>query len=257
MTTRVFQTTYVDAEGRPSMEACVRASFEFCRSQGIGKVVLFTGSGEGAMFAVDHFLTRQDFASIQMVAVTPPAGKLYRSTPGDDKSAIVSSGVQPARKDFLRDMGVPVISAHMPFKVTIGSAPPAWSETAEAFGVLGGGFSLCVQAVLMACDAGEVEMGERVVAASADTSIVAIASRTELFLAPHHGLLVEHIVCRPRRFNISKPHHVALEGMGRFGTSDVLEGVATESVSQDFIDVEPTQVAQQLVLEAAEEDDDD
>jgi hypothetical protein len=255
MTTRLLQTIYVDSEGRPSMEACIRASFEFCRDHGIGKVVLFTSTGDGAMFAVDNFLTREDFSLIQMVAVTPPAGKPYRLTPDDNKSALVSSGVQPARKDFLRDMGVPVISAHMPFKVTTGASPPVWNESAEAFGVLGGGFSLCVQAVLMACDAGEVEMGERVVAASADTSIVAIASRTELFLAPHHGLLVEHIVCRPRRFNISKRHHVALEGMGQLGTAGALMSVDTGVESRDFIDVEPTEAAQQLVLGTAEEDD--
>ena len=217
MTTKRFQTIYVESEGKPSIQTCIRASFEFCRDQHIDKIILFTGAGDGAMLAVDNFLTRKDFAAIQMIAVTPPSGKRYRSDPSDETSALVASGVSPTRKEFLREMGIPVISAHMPFKVSTGTAVSAWNETAEAFGILGGGFSLCVQAVLMACDAGEVEVGERVVAVSADTSIVAIASRTELFLAPHHGLLVEHTICRPRQFNISKSQHSELAKMGQFG----------------------------------------
>lgn len=236
------------------MEACISSAFEFCRVQGINKVIIFTGTGDGAMFAVDTFLTRQEFSSIQMVAVTPPAGKLYRSMPGDDKSEIVSAGVPSARKDFLREMGVPVVSAHMPFKVANGSSQPAWSDVAEAFGVLGGGFSLCVQSILMACDAGEVEIGERVVAASADTAMAAIASRTELFKSAQHGLLVEHIVCRPRRFDLSKRGHSSVASMGRFQVS-MESSREEESV---FIDVPPQiEEPQRLILGPSDSDAED
>ena len=252
MTTRLLQTVYVEAEGKPSMEVCIRESFLFCRDHRIGKVVLFTGAGDGAMFAVDNFLTNQEFESIQMIAVTPPSGKRYRSDPFDESSVIVASGVSPEKKEFLRDMGVPVVSAHMPFKTSTGTGVAAWNETAEAFGILGGGFSLCVQAILMACDAGEVDAGERVVAASADTSIVAIASRTELFLAPHHGLLVEHIICRPRQFNISKSHHAALANMGRFGD------MANEPPAQRYIDaVVAGEDPERLISGVVAVDDDD
>lgn len=67
--------------------------------------------------------------------------------------------------------------------------------------------SLCVQAVLMACDAGAIALGERVVVMSADSAFVVRACQSESFLSPHTGLVVEHVVCRPSTYNISKPHH--------------------------------------------------
>ena len=65
----------------------------------------------------------------------------------------------------------------------------------------------------MACDAGEVDVGERVAALTADTSIVVLASRTETFLSEKNGLLVEHIICRPAKYNISKHQHVFVENL--------------------------------------------
>ena len=81
----------------------------------------------------------------------------------------------------------------------------------RAFGVLGGGFSFCIQAVLMACDAGAVAAGERVAAMSADTSLVVLASQSESFLSSFTGLLVNHIICRPMLYDISKRFHFATE----------------------------------------------
>jgi hypothetical protein len=82
-----------------------------------------------------------------------------------------------------------------------------WCRVAEALEILGGGFPLCVQAILVACDAGLVGVGERVTAVTADTALSALAARTESFLSPTEGLVVEHIFCRPARYDISRPKH--------------------------------------------------
>jgi hypothetical protein len=227
-----LHTQYLQVEGRASMERCIRESFKWCVDWGVEKIVMFTGTGEGPMYAVENLLIQEPFSAIQMIAVSPPTGKLYKADTSDSESPIVSSGVPPARKEFLREIGIPVISAHLPFSRAQASGTSDWTEAAQALGILGGGVALCVQAVLLACDAGEVQMGERVVAVSADTAISALASRTETFLSPSHGLLVEHFICRPRRYNISKPKHVLLNKLFDFweGTSsnkNVIEGSAT------------------------------
>ena len=108
-----------------------------------------------------------------------------------------------------------MVSAHLPFKPLGGPDSPTPHATivGEVLSILGGGFPLCVQATLMACDSGAVEVGERVMAVSADTALVLLATRTETFLSASMGLLVEEIVCRPAMFNISKAAHMYAKNM--------------------------------------------
>jgi hypothetical protein len=120
-------------------------------------------------------------------------------------------------RDDLQALGVEFVSAHLPFKGIHDGRDRSseWSRVAEAFGILGGGFALCVQAVLVATDAGAVQSGERVAVAAADTAFAAIACRTDAFLSPIDGILIEHIICRPQRYTISKPAHQRLAQMWR------------------------------------------
>jgi hypothetical protein len=209
MMARSDLTAYFDGEGRRMMQECVRLSFEWCASEGITTMVVFTGTGEGPHYAAKEFLTKEPYTRMKMVAVTPPAGRPYRLNPAIPDSPLVRAGVTPAMRDELSALGISIISAHLPFKETYDgrARTSVWTRVAEAYGVLGGGFALCVQAVLVACDAGAIPHGERVVSMSADTSIVASACRTESFLAPTEGLLVGHIICRPLRYDISKRMH--------------------------------------------------
>jgi hypothetical protein len=208
-------TTYFDGEGRDSMTECVNCSLDWCVRADLGTVVIFTGTGDGPLYAAKELLALDKYSHLRLVAVTPPSGREYRVNPGDPASPVVRAGINPAIREELLSLGISVVSAHLPFKeISVGRERRSeWSRVAEAYGVLGGGFSLCVQAILMACDAGAVESGERVVVAAADTALVAIASRTESFLSPVDGLLVEHIVCRPLRYSISKRQHSMVEQM--------------------------------------------
>lgn len=203
-------THYFDGEGRAHMEMCIERAFEYLRSTGIRSVVMFTGSGEGPLYALQNFLCQEEYASIKVVAVTPPARREYLADLKDPQKGTVKAGIlNEARKVILRNGNIPIISANLPFKPLQTPQPhySPWNIVSEAFGILGGGVALCIQAILIACDAGEIDIGERVVALTADTAIVAWASRTETFLSPQSGLLLEHFICRPKTYPLSKPDH--------------------------------------------------
>jgi len=62
-----------------------------------------------------------------------------------------------------------------------------------------GGFNLCVQAILMATDSGELEPGEAVLSMSADTAIIATGTQTKFLFHPIEGMDIREIICKPRK----------------------------------------------------------
>jgi len=202
-------TVYFAGEGHEYMQECIEKSADWCATKKISTLVIFTGTGAGPHYAAKELLPRQRFKDLRVVAVTPPHGRSYRQNPADPNSPIISSGISPGLRDQLVAFGIQVVSAHFPFKDIAAESPRPtdWSRAAEAFGILGGGFSYCVQAILLACDAGALAHGERVVALSADTAFEATACRTESFVSGLDGMLVGHIICRPGRYTISKQFH--------------------------------------------------
>jgi hypothetical protein len=206
-------TKYFDGEGRASMEACIQAAADWCVANEVETLVIFSGTGEGPHHAATKVLTQARYKSLRLVAVTPPYGRPYKLDPRDPDSPLVHSGIKKAMRDDLTALGVEVASAHLPFKEMYDGKERTseWTRVAESFGVLGGGFALCIQAVLVACDGGLVAHGERVVALTADTAIDVRACRTESFLSPIEGLLVGHVICRPIRYNISKRFHETID----------------------------------------------
>jgi hypothetical protein len=54
--------------------------------------------------------------------------------------------------------------------------------------------SLCVQAIVLACDSGEVNIGEHVISMTSDTAILAQATSTRRMLG---GLVIREILCKP------------------------------------------------------------
>ena len=61
--------------------------------------------------------------------------------------------------------------------------------------------SLCVQAVVMACDAGEVARSEHVIALTSDTAILAQAAPTRYMLTE---FAVREILCKPAIYTIGR-----------------------------------------------------
>ena len=199
MTDKVLATLYVNGEGRPSLDACMDATFRHCSKYSVNAIVMYTATGDGPCAAVDKYSSQEEFAHIRIVAVTPPAQRVYVADPRAPAGERVRAGIFGEKRVKLNEAGVPVISARLPFRSV--ATPPSDESAAEpmqlvdrAFGVLGGGFSLCVQSALIACDAGAVSPGERIAAMSADTSVVLLAAHSEMFLSATHGLLIEHII---------------------------------------------------------------
>jgi uncharacterized protein len=210
-------TTLLDGEGRDYLDDCMAATFEHCKTHDIQTVVIYTANGLGPCLAVERYLSKPEFAETRIVAVTPPANKPYMKDPIAPRSPenTLQTGIFGERRKQLYEAKVPIVSARLPFRspisptVAVGDIPPLdpMQIVDRALGVFGGGLSLCIQAVMMACDAGYVGSGELVAAMSADTAIVAYAAQTEAFISPKKGLLVLHIICKPAVYKISKHEH--------------------------------------------------
>lgn len=204
-----ISTKYLENEGRSQMRDCISEAFSYAISNKIVTIVMFTGSGDGPLLAAQTYLPDPEYKSVRIVAVTPPVKKAYRSDPHNKESRVIVSGLSPAMKDFFEGAGVEVCSGQLLFKpLRVGSKLESeWSRVEAALNMMGGGLALCVQSVILACDSGSISPRERVVCLTADTAIDCNASRTEDFLSETDGLIINHIICRPIRFTITKPHH--------------------------------------------------
>jgi hypothetical protein len=218
VTKELIETTYVDGEGRAHLDDCLASTLDYCQGHGILTLVIYTATGDGVVRAMEMQEADLDYSEIRFVAVTPPMNRPHvvdphLAKPASEPVPLMVPGIVGERRLQLHTGGVPILSARLPFEPILPGEPLSdpWQLVNRAFGILGGGFSLCVQAVLVACDAGVVRPGERVASMTADTAIVARASHTETFLSPVLGLLVEHIICRPLLYDISKRDHVATQ----------------------------------------------
>ena len=96
-----YSTTYFWREGKSNLHDCLRISFEAAKRHGIGKIVIFTGVGEGVRAAVHDFLSQEDYADIRIVAVTFPHGHKH-DIPDPDREWIASNNIS-------------LVRAHLPF----------------------------------------------------------------------------------------------------------------------------------------------
>ncbi len=212
MSDRLKSTLYLPGEGRRHMRVCMGQTFKVCLSAGVERIVIFTANGEGPLHAVRRFLPRPAYRNFSLVAVTLPTGKAYPIDPSHPERGLTTPGIAAPIRNFLVESGVPVITPErLPFSTdkTEGPAPPENVTFTRAFGALGGGVSFGIQAVLVACDNGAVKVGDRIAVMTSDTSFIAFASDSEHFLSPENGFLIQHIICRPAVYDLSKPKHRA------------------------------------------------
>jgi hypothetical protein len=148
----------------------------------------------------------------------------------DDQKQPMKVDISPDNKALLQQEGIPIVRAHMPFA----PIPPSFKDRGvlandlslveNALNIFGGSMSLCVQAVLMACDAGHVPIGEHVVACTSDTAILAKATCTTRLLTE---FAVREILCKPAIFDIGKKEKK--EPMLKQAPSLEIEGQAAQS----------------------------
>jgi hypothetical protein len=206
-----YPTEYFMQEGKENLARCLQATFAAALAHRVGKVVIFTSAGRGVMMALDEYRSQEKYSHIELVAVSFPSQSQF--TAGDPLEHCIPGSVL----ETLSERGVPVVRAHLPFDpirthyVGQGVLGQDFGLIGNALRIFGGSMSLCVQAVLMASDAGFVELGEHVIAMTSDTSILVRAAGTERFLT---DLIVREIICKPVLLTIGKSEKpsVTIEG---------------------------------------------
>lgn len=199
-------TVYFLQEGRDNLRNCLQVAFASAKQQNVSKIVIFTAYGEGVRIALESFLSQPAFSDIKLVAVSFANGKVFTDKDGNKIEAEIS----PEDIALFREHSVPVVRAHLPFDPISpfyknhGMLGQDLSLVSEALGIFGGSMALCVQAITMACDAGEVGIGEHVIALTSDTAILAQASNTDRMLGE---LIVREILCKAAVLTLSRKEH--------------------------------------------------
>lgn len=198
----ITSMTYFLQEGRDNLSECLKIAFQAARQQNIEKIVIFTARGEGVQMALEQFCMQEEYGKIRVVAVTFPQGKEF-TLEGKPLDVRISD----ATEQILKEHDVPIVRAHLPFDPI---APPFrdrgvlaqdLSLVESALNIFGGGMSLCVQAVVLACDAGAIGLGEHVIAMTSDTAILVQAATTRRML---RELVVREILCKPAILSIGR-----------------------------------------------------
>jgi hypothetical protein len=195
-------TTYFLEEGRENLPECLKIAFHAAKQQNITKMLIFTARGEGVRLALDNFCSQPAFEHIKLVAVTFPEGKHFTEA---GKAIIVE--IPAEVRALFESRGVSIVKAHLPFDPVIspGRQPGVLGQdlslVGDALDVLCGSMSLCVQAILLACDSGVVSMREHVIALTSDTAVLAQASSTARMLS---DLVIREILCKPAVLTISR-----------------------------------------------------
>jgi hypothetical protein len=196
-----YPTEYFLKEGKENLSRCLHATFDAVEAHNIKKVVIFTSAGQGVVMALNEYCSQERFAGVKLVAVTFPSQTQFSA--GDPSEHQIPSHVC----DFFTEKKVPIVRAHLPFDPIRshyeghGILGQDFSLVGNALRIFCGSMSLCVQATLMASDAGHVELGEHVIAMTSDTSILVRAAGTSRFLT---DLIVREIICKPVLLTVGK-----------------------------------------------------
>jgi hypothetical protein len=196
-----YPTEYFLQEGKGNLTRCLQATFAAAAAHNIKKVVIFTSAGLGVMMAVQDFCSQEQFANIELIAVTFPSQTQFSA--GDPSEHAIPNDIC----EYLSNQRIPIVRAHLPFDPIRshyeghGILGQDFSLVGNALRIFCGSMSLCVQAVLMASDAGYIGLGEHVIAMTSDTSILVRAAGTSRFLT---DLIVREIICKPVLLTIGK-----------------------------------------------------
>ena len=196
-----YPTEYFMQEGKENLAHCLQATFAAALAHQVSKVVIFTSAGRGVLMALNEYCSQEKYSHIGLVAVTFPSQSQFSAGDPSERSIPESS-----LRAFAEN-NIPVVRAHLPFDpirthyAGHGVLGQDFGLIGNALRIFGGSMSLCVQAVLMASDAGYVALGEHVIAMASDTSILVRAAGTDQFLT---GLIVREIICKPVILNIGK-----------------------------------------------------
>ncbi|MCR4398698.1 MAG: hypothetical protein NUV93_07030 [Firmicutes bacterium] len=200
---------YFESEGRENLGKVLSLVKARVMGSTIHKVIVFTRDGEGPLRAAEML------QGVQIVAVTFPYKQRFRDSERvDNGESIVPGTSSPEVVRKLVERGIRLVRGTMPFQPVVipYAKDPKIEGIKHALCLFGTGMSLCIQSILMATDAGEVEPGEEVAAMSADTAIVATGALSHWLFHPEEGMEVREIVCKPRVLTVSKNRKPSQDG---------------------------------------------
>lgn len=194
---------YFQTEGKHNMKQTIDLVKVRAVALNLKKIIIFTGDGEGA-FLLNEAVQENN---IKVLAVTFPYKTTFRIKDKLGQEKIIPKTSEADVRQRLLEKGIPLIQGVMPlWEIVLPGTVESKVKVIQAtLSLISGGLPLCVQAILMACDAGYVEPGEEVISMSADTAIVARAAQTRWLFHPERGLEIREIICMPRYCNISRP----------------------------------------------------
>jgi hypothetical protein len=201
----MYKVQYFGSEGRENLSSVIKAIKLFMNatlSQGFAipqKIVFLTREGEGPMLAHSQFQSQ----GVKIIAVTFP--RHYAAKRADN--SIFMPEIPDKIQRFFRAFEIPIITNRLPFDNIEGADGHnrEMSLIRDALGLFGGSIPLAIQAVLQATDAGYVNIGEQVIAATGDAALLVTASTTRLFLRKdNRGFAVNEIICKPRSLTMTR-----------------------------------------------------
>lgn len=194
-------TELYKSEGRENIGATIQNVAKAANVFDVGTIVIFAASAENVLKLRDLVDDSRD-----VVAVTFPAGY---SALVDDQPQYIGMPSQDDRRR-LQEANVSLVQGIMPFHALGIPNSHEVRVALQTLGLFGGGLQLCVQAILMGCDAGVIPIGDRCIAMSADTAIVAHTESAFRFFSDTSRFSIEHIICKPIAYAITRPSVTAL-----------------------------------------------
>lgn len=173
---------YFEKPGKENTAEVIHLIKERARARGIKKIVLASTRGDTARAAAQSF----EGTGLQLVVIPWQYG--FRDT-------------QPFSQELVADLqqkGHRVHFGTMLFHTDDLYGIKTPQVMANLLRIFGQGIKVCVEIIMMACDGGRIDLGEKVIAvagagAGADTAIVATASSSTKM----SGLRVHEIICKP------------------------------------------------------------
>jgi len=192
------QTLYLPGEGKEYFPQVIEAVRNHVRETDVQKVLVFTSDGEGALALADALQGTES----QVIAVTFPATQKF-AVP---EKGVTRVTIKDEVSTKLASKGVRLVRSILPFGDVLipGSPDVKLAAIHHTLSLFGGGMTLCVQAIVIACDSGYLEPGEEVISVAADTAIVATASGKWALFSPFEGMEIREILCKPRLLKLTR-----------------------------------------------------
>lgn len=214
--------TYFEREGRDNLPDVIKVVGHALKSREelrALKLVIFTAKGEGPLLAWNHFASEYE---TRIIAVTFPLSFSVRKADG----TVVTPRIPPKVQKFFAGVGITIVTPPiLPFDSIEGMGPhnQQMKLVKDTISLFGGGFSLCIQAVLHACDAGLADPDEQVIAMSGDCAALMTAALTSKFLSFDSGMSIQEVLCKPKNLNIARRGR-AMSPSSAQRTFEVIEG---------------------------------